>query len=685
MRHRRTVRAIRGAALPCLLALLGNGRAVAGDAAAPNLVHSFGAVAVSPDGARIAAIEADEPADPAAQRVMRLVVRDAATGARTVVALPCGAVAGCKPAEPTFSPDGRSLVFLLQDRTGNAPGAPRKPPRWQIERADVDGRNVSPLLDFDGTLQTPRFSPDGRLAVLAVVAARKESGATAAAATLAGEIGAHEDEQRIAVLENGALRFVSPPDLFVHEYRWMPDGRGFVGTAAPGNGDENWYVAKVLAFDAAGGTAPRALFTPRSLQQQVAAPVVSPDGRTAAFIVGLMSDFGSTGGDVWSVPIAGGGAARNLTPGSRLSFSSLDWSCGNRLLAGTVTGTGTGLAALDAAGHVDRLWQAEATLTAVGRDPGISCGGRNGAVVAGVLQTSVRAPTLVVGTLHGDVLAPWRPISHDNDAVVARWTARSVSWRDDGFTADGWVLEPLPAPPGPRPMVVIVHGGPSAAALPVFPRRGLEPALLAAGYDLFLPNPRGSFGQGEAFAAADYRDLGTGPLRDILAGVDAVTHRFPVDPHRLGLFGYSYGGYMALWAPTQTDRFRASVSGAGISDWISLDGETGVEKADLALFGVPSFRDPALYLSQSPVAHVASVHTPVFLFGGDSDVECPIAQSQEFWHDLRMIGVPTAFVVYAGQGHGLENAHDLADSTDRALAWFNRYLTPPFPVAKAAD
>ncbi len=176
------------AALPCLLALSGSGQAVAGEAAAPNLVHSFGAVTVSPDGARIAAIEADEPADPAAQRVMRLVVRDTATGTPSVVALPCGDVADCKPAEPAFSPDGRSLVFLLQDRTGSGAGSaatakpPHRPPHWQIERADADGRNVSALLSFDGTLQTPRFSPDGRLAVLAVAAARKESGATAAAA-----------------------------------------------------------------------------------------------------------------------------------------------------------------------------------------------------------------------------------------------------------------------------------------------------------------------------------------------------------------------------------------------------------------------------------------------------------------------------------------------------------------------
>ncbi len=664
------------AALSGMLALSGGARAADAPAAMPPL-HSFAAVAVSPDGSRIADIESDEPADLGTQKILRLVVRDTATGTPTRVVLPCGDVAACKPAQPVFSPDGRSLVFLLQDRTeAGSDAAAHRPPHWQIERADADGHDVARLLDFDGTLETPRFAPDGRLAVLAVEAAAKEAGATAAGAALSGEIGAHEDEQRIAILDGGALRFVSPADQFVYEYRWMPDGRGFVGTAASGNGDQNWYVARLMAFDAAGGP-PRVLWAQHSYQQQIASPVVSPDGRTVAFIVGLMSDFGSTGGDVWTAPIAGGGAARDLTPGSRLSFSSLDWSCGARLVAGDIAGSSTGIAAIGADGRVDQLWQADATLSAGGRDPGIACGG---GTTAGVLQGMVRAPALVAG-------APgaWHPVSHDNDRVAARWTARSVSWSDGGYAQDGWVLEPLAAPQGLRPLVTIVHGGPSAASLPAFPRRGVDTALLSAGYDLFLPNPRGSFGHGEAFAAADYRDLGDGPLRDILAGLDGVLRRFPVDPHRLGLFGYSYGGYMALWAPGRTDRFQASVSGAGISDWISLDGETGVEKADLALFGAPAFEAMDLYLSQSPVLHARSVHTPVFLFGGDQDVECPIQQSLEFWHDLRDLHVPTEFVVYAGQGHGLENAHDLADSTRRTLAWFARYLGPSAgpPVSRA--
>ena len=134
---------------------------------------------------------------------------------------------------------------------------------------------------------------------------------------------------------------------------------------------------------------------------------------------------------------------------------------------------------------------------------------------------------------------------------------------------------------------------------------------------------------------------------------------------------------MAMWAATRTDRFHAIVAGAGISDWISLDGSTGVEKADLALFGAPSFQALPLYLSQSPIAYVRSVHTPVFLFGGDHDEECPIGQSLEFWHDLQALHRPARFVVYPGQGHGMRDPHDWNDATRRTIAWFDHYLAGP--------
>ncbi len=669
---------LRGAGLFGLLALAASGisastaRAATGQAEAlPLLQHGFSALSLSPDGSRLADIETDDLPDPGAKETARLVIRDVADGARTIVPLPCGDVPDCEPSQPVWRPDGQGLVFLLHDKTKpaqqEAAARPVPLPAWRVEAADADGSHTRLLLAFAGTLNSPRFSADGRLAVLAIADAHKEVGATAAAASLSGEIGAHEDEQRIGILHGASLDLVSPPGLFVYEYDWTRDGTGFVGTASPGNGDQNWYVAKLLALPAAGGT-PRVLFAPRSYQQQIADPVVSPDGRSVAFIVGVMSDFGSTGGDVWSAPVEGGATARNLTAGSRRSFTGLNWSCGPFLLASDIEGSRTGLVRLDRDGHETGVWSDEARLSIDGENPSIACAGD---VTAGILETPTRSGALVAGPI-----GHWRPVSHDNDQVQPRWTARSVSWNDDGATGNGWLLQPL-HPAGHRPMVVDVHGGPSAAAQPTFPWRGLKVDLLAAGYDLFLPNPRGSFGQGEAFAAADVRDLGPGPLRDILAGIDAVEKLAPIDDHRLGLFGYSYGGYMAMWAATRTDRFHAIVAGAGISDWISLDGTTGVEKANLALFGAPSFQALPLYLSQSPIAHVRSVHTPVFLFGGDHDEECPIGQSLEFWHDLQALNRPTRFVVYPGQGHGIQDPHDWNDAMRRTIAWFDRYLAAP--------
>src|SRR5262249_49785370 len=152
---------------------------------------------------------------------------------------------------------------------------------------------------FNGTIIDLRYLPDGRLTMLATEGARKEVGATEAGAAISGDLDEAPPEQRIAILDHGALQWASPADLFVYEYAWRPDGKGFVGTAAPGDGDNNWWTAKLYAFGpGAEPSPPQVLYAPSDIQQQLATPKVSRDGRTVAFIVGLMSDFGSTGGDV---------------------------------------------------------------------------------------------------------------------------------------------------------------------------------------------------------------------------------------------------------------------------------------------------------------------------------------------------------------------------------------------------
>jgi Dipeptidyl aminopeptidases/acylaminoacyl-peptidases len=198
--------------------------------------------------------------------------------------------------------------------------------------------------------------------------------------------------------------------------------------------------------------------------------------------------------------------------------------------------------------------------------------------------------------------------------------------------------------------------------------------MLQRGWAVFRPNPRGSFGQGESFARANYRDFGYGDLRDILAGIDAAKLIAPIDEARLGLTGGSYGGFMTMWAVTQTHRFKAAVAAAGISNWQSYYGQNGIDAWMLPFFGASVYEDPAVYARSSPITHIRNVRTPTFAYVGERDIECPAPQTQEFWHALKALGVPTSIMIYPGEGHTLRDPANADDALRRTLAWFEQYL-----------
>ncbi|MBE7212263.1 MAG: S9 family peptidase [Gluconacetobacter diazotrophicus] len=323
------------------------------------------------------------------------------------------------------------------------------------------------------------------------------------------------------------------------------------------------------------------------------------------------------------------------------------------------------------------LWQAPKSISGPGRGLGISCGAGRAAAVK---QSFTAAPELQTADASGSTLS-WTPLTRSNAGHTVPVTVRSITWRSDQYEVQGWLLSPAGAPTdtnGPKgPMITGVHGGPAAANQPRFlSDRGADLALLRAGYRVFLPNPRGSFGQGEAFTQGNVRDFGHGDLRDILAGIDAVEKVAPVDDNRLGITGYSYGGYMTMWTVTQTNRFKAAVAGAGVSDWLSYYGENGIDQWMIPYFGASVYDDPEIYAKSSPITFIKQVRTPTFEYVGDRDVECPLPQTQEFYHALRAFGVPTQFVVYPGQGHGMRDPADRADAEKRTIAWFDKYLRP---------
>ncbi|MDE2488294.1 MAG: S9 family peptidase, partial [Alphaproteobacteria bacterium] len=313
------------------------------------------------------------------------------------------------------------------------------------------------------------------------------------------------------------------------------------------------------------------------------------------------------------------------------------------------------------------LWGDAALVTAGDGRLALSDDGRR---AAATLQTFALAPRIVAGPVVAMV-----PITRDNDALAADNDARSVNWTNEGFHIQGWLLAPKGVVAGRTyPMAVEVHGGPASAVPPYFVWEGTTAALLAHGYYVFLPNPRGSYGQGEAFTRANIKDFGGGDLRDILAGVDAVEKIAPVDDKRLAIMGGSYGGFMTMWAVTQTNRFHAAAAGAGISDWVSYYGENGIDKWMVPFFGSTMYDDPSVYDRLSPIRYIKHARTPTFIYVGERDVECPAPQSLEMWHGLKAMGVPTSLVIYAGEGHHIGKPVNQQDIEARTLAWFDKYL-----------
>jgi dipeptidyl aminopeptidase/acylaminoacyl peptidase len=625
--------------------------------AAARQIHRFLEIEISPDGGLVASVEGDSPPSAYYPPIRDLVIRRVRDGSATTVALPCGRVVQCWPGSPAWAPDGKRLSFTLR-----TPGSHAR----SVYAVAADGSGPTKLLDFSGTIDALKFAADGRLALLATENANKEVGATEAGTPIAGDLDAATPEQRIAILERGSLHWASPPDLYVYEYDWRPGGKGFVGTAAPGDGDDNWWSAKLYAFSEADARA-KLLYGPTDIRQQIAMPKVSRDGATVAFIAGIMSDFGSTGGDVYALRLDGGTAV-NITPAMPSSATGLGWGCDGRLQAKLLTGDKVQLADLGAANSpagARVLWSGTEWLRDGEGYVAMAC---PSGMTATAHESFTEAPEIEVGKL-----GHWRNLTAMNAGMHMPARVQSIEWKSDGFDVQGWLLLPEHSN-GKLPMVTDVHGGPAAAWVPAFSGPGLTSSLLERGYALFRPNPRGSYGQGERFTLANVRDFGHGDLRDILAGIDAAAKVAPIDTARLGLTGGSYGGFMTMWAVTQTDRFKAAVADAGISNWLSYYGENGIDSWMMPYFGASAYADPAAYAQSSAINFIRNVKTPTFEYVGELDIECPAAQTQEFWHALKALNVPTSIMIYPGEGHGLRDPAHSVDAMQRTLAWFDKYL-----------
>jgi dipeptidyl aminopeptidase/acylaminoacyl peptidase len=263
-----------------------------------------------------------------------------------------------------------------------------------------------------------------------------------------------------------------------------------------------------------------------------------------------------------------------------------------------------------------------------------------------------------------------------------------VHWNSDGRTIEGLLALPPQAGQGRVPLVVNVHGGPLGAWLDGYNQ--FTNFLVGHGWAVLRPNPRGSSGRGAAFAAANKNDLGGGDYRDIMAGVDAVLKGYSVDPDRLALIGYSYGGEMAGFVEGKTDRFKAIVSGAPVIDQFSEYGTEGDSWYDRWYFGKP-WEHMADAWRQSPLSGAAHARTPFLLLQGEADTTDPLGQSQEMYRALRQMGVPVEMVQYPRDNHGplaigllgrpsTEPWHGF-DARQRLVQFLEKALTPAAATA----
>ncbi|AXC14173.1 tolB protein [Acidisarcina polymorpha] len=662
-------------------------------------VRNLYQTAISPDGARIAWVVDGEEQGKRSGSEIEVAPRTSPEKPIRITAGSKGEL--CVEGSLAWSPDSKTLAFL-----SDCQSAGENKTQADFYLAEMGNKpKIRRLTHLPGIPEAPAFSPDGKeLGFLYVEGATRRASPLAAEKPPAGVIGEEGLEiKRVAEADiaSGQVRQITPASLYTYEFDWSPGSQELAYIAAPPPGENNWWVAQLYTQPIVSDK-PTSILDPANTLGplhglQIAVPRWSPDGKSIAFIGGLMSDQGVTGGDVYVVA-AGGGTPVNLTMGRTSTAAWIYWRIPGEIEFTEIVGGSSRLSTImqkPGSSEVLRIvedFTAPAKLGDGTLDLSLSRWADNFFYIESSFASppEVWVEKSVDAECQGNCYHP-QQITHYNDSLKPAWgKAESITWISSiqpsptipasdatkDFNVQGWLLYPADYDPAKKyPLIVHVHGGPSSAELPRWPEVGYGPAPFAAlGYFVLMPNPRGSYGQGEAFTQANRKDFGYGDLRDILAGVDAVTKSHNIDPERVGITGWSYGGFMTMFAVTQTNRFRAAVAGAGISNWQSYYGQNSIDQWMTPFMGASVYDDPGVYAKMSAINFIHNVKTPTLAVVGDRDGECPAPQSFEFWHALKAQHVPAQLVVYPNEGHHFVDPEHQRDVIARALAWFQKYM-----------
>ena len=576
-----------------------------------------------------------------------------------------------------WSPDGNTLAVLSrrpqEEESGSTPTAAE-----QIYLMSGRYDEARRLTSVRGEIQDMVWLPDESQLILLMTDAEFERESLAREeGDDAIELEQHPHFARLWSVDviNGAVVALTPADMHIWEFGLSPDGRQATLVTSDTPFEWSWYQARLAVFKL-GTSEVRTLYT---TPRQLAHPRFSPDSTVVSAISCTWSDRGVIGGDVLVIP-TDRDDVRTLTAEQPLSVTWTEWEADGEALLGCGYVDGEiALWRLKMTGQITTLWRGQCTFA-----PQVQprfC--RSGNHIAVLREDTERPVDLWVAQLDGDRMGNWRQVTRLHPEVE-EWMlgpVQTLHWS----AADGTPIQGLLAlPPGyfdgmRLPVITLVHGGPGflqpyAFLLDIV--RWCRP-LTARGHAVFLPNPRGSTGWGTAFTEANLGDMGGKDFGDIMAGIDYIIRTGVADADRLGIGGFSYGGFMAAWAVTQTNRFRASVMFAGISDWRSFHGIGPVPAWDALAYGpLGQPADPydvaGPYTRFSPIMHVGRAHTPTLIINGEGDMFA--SQGYQFFRALKDQGVEVEMIVYPREGHTVVERLHQQDMIRRITDWYARYL-----------
>ena len=640
---------------------------------------------ISPDG-KLIAYSVDTPVAAGKHRDSHIwiVPTDHSTPAR-----PFAYSSGAE-SSPEWSPDNTRLAFL-SDRPNPlaqsenspfhfsiAPGTtrpdiPAKPdPKdaasehagQQLWLIALNGGEAEPLTNLPGNIRSFKWSPDGKsIAFIRTDADSKDEHDRKAAKNDETHIDAnyHYDRLWIYDLTARQARLLTTQDVNIDTLDWSPDGKSIVSRVSPTPRlDDYWRVSKVIIFDASTGAINRTV----EERSGYATPLYSPDGTRVVF--SRFTPHAIT--DIHLVKDLAGNKEVRLEDKLPGTISQALWS-GDHLLVSEYVGTHTVTVEVDIASF---------TVTPLSRVLGNSeefHSSRDGHTLA-YLSDTPNSPHEVNVFSNGQsqVLTSTNP-------QVANWnlgTQREISWTnpDDHRTIYGVVVLPPGYQSGTRYKTVVhIHGGPEEAWTIGFNGNWYNYATLLAshGYVVLLPNPRGSDGQGPAFTEANFQDWGGGDFADVMAGVDYLIAQGITDPERMVIGGWSYGGFMTSWSVTHTNRFKAAMVGAAVTDLNSMAVTTDIAPSFADSYFGPLSGSFELYEKHSPVRFVSNCHTPVLVLHGEADPRVPLSQGQEFYHGLRFLNREAVMITYPREPHIFTEREHQIDSLTRILAWYDAH------------